>query len=144
MPKSAPTPRYVTRPSSPVSSNPAEANDDDDHDSTPLLPELDLHVQAAAVAKHNRHERLKAFFRPLIRVLLAVLAVVGALVMPSFEAVLSLLGSGFGIVSIVIIPIMAYANLNGWKWWYFVLCGVCGVAAVAGTWASFLVDSSAS
>jgi hypothetical protein len=51
------------------------------------------HLARAAERKHNRHKRTKSIICPILRVLLTVLAVVGASVVPSFESVLSLSGS---------------------------------------------------
>jgi vesicular inhibitory amino acid transporter len=135
IPDSAPTPRYVTRPNSPTLQ-------DEDNESADAASLPDLHLQAAGRTQHDRRERLKSVLRHLIRVVFAVLAIIGALVMPSFEAVLSLLGSGFGIVSIVIIPICAYGQIFGWRWYHFAICAVSGVFGVAGTWAAFMVDSA--
>jgi vesicular inhibitory amino acid transporter len=64
--------------------------------------------------------------------LIAVLATVGALVMPSFESVMAILGGGFGLVMVVILPVWAGANVLGWKWWYYPVLGVSVVMAVLG------------
>lgn len=88
-------------------------------------------------SEHERWERKKRVFRPMIRVLLAILAVAGGVLLPSFEAVMSLLGSGFALVTVMIIPLWAGAELFGWTWYTAVTMAVSGVVAVIGIVASF-------
>lgn len=99
------------------------------------MPEAYL---SPAMRKHNRRERIKAICRSVIRVLVAVLTIVAGLALPSFESILSLLGSGFGLVTVVIIPICAYGQVFGWRWWHVAVCVASGFLAVAGTIGSFV------
>ena len=92
----------------------------------------------AAEWSHDKHERLKYWLRPCIRVLLAVLAVVGGLVMPSFEKVLNLLGSMFGIAMAILLPMWVSGKIFGWKWWMVIVWGIAALLAVYGTIASFI------
>lgn len=119
----APTPR----PRSPASSI-SDASTASDLDEVVLSP---------AERKHYRRERFKAFCRPVVRVLIACLAILAGLALPSFERILSLLGSGFGLITVVIIPICAYGQVFGWRWWHVVICVLSGLLAVAGTIGSF-------
>jgi vesicular inhibitory amino acid transporter len=57
--------------------------------------------------------------------------------LPSFESVMALLGSGFALVTVVIIPIWAGAEVFGWTWYAMVTCGVSAVVAVVGIVTSF-------
>jgi vesicular inhibitory amino acid transporter len=92
----------------------------------------DPHLSTAAESSHNARERLKYWLRPILRMLIAVLATVGALVMPSFESVMAILGGGFGLVMIVILPVWAGGNVLGWKWWYVPILVGSSVMAVIG------------
>lgn len=109
----------MTEPNSPTSS-------------PPLSPTIGS-VGTAAEVHHDRRERLKSIFRPIIRVILAVLAVLGALIMPSFESILSLLGSCFAVAMTLIIPVCAGANVFGWKKLDYFLVGFGITMAVVGT-----------
>ena len=90
IPESAPTPRYATRP-------PSLSSATSDRPPSPITPSdiIPIEVEVA----HYRHERNKAIMRPVVRVMLAILAILGAVLMPSFESVLSFLGGGLGVVS---------------------------------------------
>lgn len=141
VPQGAPTPRYATRAPSPVS----DASDDDDYTTAPAQSTFDAAAAAAgashfsiyAEARHERQERIKAFLRPCIRVTLACLSIVGALVMPSFEALMSLLGSGFACLTLIVIPVWAGAAVFGWKWYDKVAIVLATLIGVFGTIASF-------
>jgi vesicular inhibitory amino acid transporter len=122
IPNSTPTPRYTTRPSSPVPSSHSEP-----------IP----HILDQEEISHDKWERKKKILRPTIRVLLAVAAVVGGIILPSFESVMALLGSGFALVTVIIIPIWAGAKLWGWTWYASVIAGLSGVVAVVGVVTSF-------
>lgn len=100
----------------------------DTRDLLPLDPEE---------AEHERWERRKRLFRPVIRVILAVLAVAGGVLLPSFESVMSLLGSGFALVTVMIIPLWAGAELFGWTWYAMFTMGLSGVVAVIGILTAF-------
>jgi len=54
---------------------------------------------------------------------------------------MALLGSGFALVTVVIIPIWAGAELWGWTWYAAVCCGLSGVVAVVGIVTSFWPES---
>jgi vesicular inhibitory amino acid transporter len=45
---------------------------------------------------------------------------------------MAILGGGFGLVMVVILPVWAGANVLGWKWWYYPVLGVSVVMAVLG------------
>ena len=121
------TPHYVTEPNSPSS--------------TPLIsPSLEP-ISTASEIYHDRRERIKSIIRPVIRVILAVLGVTGALIMPSFESLLSFSGSMFAIVMTVLIPIWAGASVFGWKKYEFIICVVSGIVAVVGTVCAFMPAS---
>ena len=123
IPESARTP-HPTRPPSPSSSS----------SSIPSLA-LGAHdpaLSSSAEGSHHARERLKYWLRPILRMLIAVLATVGALVMPSFESVMAILGGGFGLVMVVILPVWAGGNVLGWKWYYYPVLVGSGVMAVVG------------
>jgi len=132
IPEAAPTPRYATR--APSISSEASGP-----------PSPIIHVDTIGIdveIAHNRHERMKNFVRPLIRVILAVLSILGGLVIPSFESLLSFLGGGLGIISVIIIPVWAGAEAFGWRKLEYVVIGVSAVFAVIGTVCSFWPDQS--
>lgn len=129
IPNSVPTPRYTTRPNSPTPSTSSDPG--------PAHP----HVLDHEEIQHEKWERRKKILRPAIRVLLAILAVAGGIILPSFESVMALLGSGFALVTVVIIPIWAGAELWGWTWYAAVCCGLSGVVAVVGIVTSFWPES---
>lgn len=128
IPNSVPTPRYVTRPNSPVPSISTISDPGPDSALLPLDPEE---------AEHEHWEKRKRLFRPLIRVILAIMAVAGGVLLPSFESVMSLLGSGFALVTVMIIPLWAGAELFGWTWYAMFTMGLSGVVAVIGVATSF-------
>lgn len=132
IPNSVPTPRYVTRPSSPVGSLSPSANSDPGPNTTTEPIYLDPEE-----AEHNQWETRKKYLRPVIRIILASLAVLGAILLPSFESVMSLLGSGFAVVTVMIIPLWAGAELFGWTWYAVLTVGVSGLVAVVGIITSF-------
>jgi len=125
IPNSVPTPRYTTRPNSPVPSASSDPG--------PTIP----HILDAEEIVHEKWERRKKILRPSIRVLLAILAVAGGIILPSFESVMALLGSGFALVTVVMVPIWAGAELWGWTWYAALCCGLSGVVAIVGIITSF-------
>jgi vesicular inhibitory amino acid transporter len=130
IPETMPTPHH-TRPPSPSSSRSSL--------SISSIPEAhDPHLSSTAEAAHTRRETVKYYLRPIIRLLLAVLAVVGALVMPSFESVMAILGGGFGVVMCIIMPVWAGGNVLGWRWWYYPVLVASGAMAVVGVVAAVL------
>ena len=133
IPESAPTPRYVTRPPS-LASETSET-------STPPITRSDVIPVEVEIA-HYRNERNKAILRPVVRVAMAILAILGGVLMPSFESVLSFLGGGLGVVSTVIIPVWAGANVFGWTKWSKGVVAVSAVLAVVGTVCSFWPEGS--
>ncbi|BEI91363.1 uncharacterized protein CcaverHIS019_0401830 [Cutaneotrichosporon cavernicola] len=137
VPEEAPTPRYVTRPSSPTSSQGSVISDSDPvfnrHGADPAAS----HFSVVAEARHQRSEKWKDIVRPAIRVVLGVLSVLLALVFPSFEALMALLGSGFASVTLVIVPVWAGASLFGWHWYDYTAIVVAAVAGVVGCFAAF-------
>jgi vesicular inhibitory amino acid transporter len=139
IPQTAPTPRYVTRPGSPASDLPSD--DDCDYVTAPgasTFPDPGTSTfSVLAEDRHHRSERIKAFIRPCIRVGLACLSIAGALVMPSFEALMSLLGSGFACLTLIVIPVWAGAAVFGWRWWDVVAVVLATVIGIIGTIASF-------
>lgn len=130
IPNSVPTPRYVTRPSSPVESISVTSDPGPNTTTNPIY--LDPEE-----VEHDQWETRKRYLRPIIRIILASLAVFGAILLPSFESVMSLLGSGFAVVTVMIIPLWAGAELFGWSWYAALTVGVSGVVAVVGIITSF-------
>ena len=113
IPKVAPTPRY-TEPSSPVSL------DSTSSPAFPSQPEMPPQLELPADfindhGAHERRERIKLIARTLIRFVLPAIPVIAAIVLPSFESLLSLLGSGFAVVISILLPIAAKATVFGWK-----------------------------
>jgi vesicular inhibitory amino acid transporter len=53
---------------------------------------------------------------------------------------MALLGSGFALLTVVIIPIWAGAEIFGWTWYAVVTCVIGGLMAVAGIVTSFWPD----
>jgi vesicular inhibitory amino acid transporter len=76
--------------------------------------------------------------RPVIRLVLAVLVTVGALVMPSFESSMAILGGGFGVIMIIVLPVWAAGEALGWKRWYGAVIAASLVLAAAGTGAAII------
>ena len=143
IPKDVETPHVSLPPTPPDSSPPGSPALSRSRSNRPDLPEsladLDIpHMPPAAEWSHDKHERLKYWLRPCIRVLLAVLAVVGGLVMPSFEKVLNLLGSMFGIAMAILLPMWVSGKIFGWKWWMVIVWVIAALLAVYGTIASFI------
>jgi len=103
-----------------------------------VFPQI-LDNKSDAEIRHTRRERLKSVIRPLIRVFLAVGIVIGALIMPSFENVLSLLGSGFATVMAVLLPIWAGAKVFGWKWYQILICVIVSIVALIGMGCGFFM-----
>lgn len=87
--------------------------------------------------QHDRHERFKRLARPAIRLTLAVLSIGGAFLFPSFENVMSLMGSGFAALTIIIIPIWIGAGVFGWHWYEVLVCVLSAVIGTIGVAASF-------
>lgn len=136
VPDGAPTPRYVTRPSSPASSVDSVINEDpvfDRHGADPAAS----HFSVVAEARHERSEKWKDVVRPVVRVVLGVLSVLLALAVPSFEALMALLGCGFASITLIIVPVWAGAALFGWHWYDYAAIGVAAVAGAVGSVAAF-------
>jgi vesicular inhibitory amino acid transporter len=137
VPEEAPTPRYVTRPSSPVSSIDSVISTSDPvfdlHGADPAAS----HFSVVAEARHQRSEKWKNYARPAIRVILGVMSVLLALLFPSFEALMALLGSGFASITLIIVPVWAGASLFGWHWYDYAAMGIAAVAGVVGSVAAF-------
>lgn len=135
----APSPRYVTRPSSPASPGSSAASDEDDE----ALFErrgpdpAASHFSVVAEVRHQRSEKWKKYLRPVIRVALGVASVLLALVFPSFESLMALLGSGFASITLLIVPIWAGAAVFGWNWYDYAGIAVAVVAGVLGSVAAF-------
>lgn len=119
IPSSAPTPRPPTPTSENADLEPADLLH---------LPEM----PDAAERAHNRRERLKALARSALRLGLSIVASLGALFMPSFEKLLSLMGAGFGVASIFCLPVWAYANIYGWQKRHVLAIGIGAVFVVVG------------
>jgi vesicular inhibitory amino acid transporter len=60
--------------------------------------------------------------------------------MPSFESVLSLLGSGFAVLTCILIPVWAGASVFGWKKHEIVICVISVIVAVFGTVCAFIPE----
>ncbi|KAL7424020.1 hypothetical protein Q5752_001605 [Cryptotrichosporon argae] len=130
IPATAPTP-HVTVPNSPALSSSSSSSADLAAIAAAAAGES--HISLAAEARHNRHERLKAVARPIVRVLLACVAVAGAILLPSFESVLGLVGSGLMVLNLIIMPVWAGASVFGWRWYDVTACVACTIIAVVGT-----------
>lgn len=141
IPQTAPTPRYTTRPSSPVTDEDEDNDNNEDDDEEWEGGHYDPMASTISIYAENRHqksERVKAVLRPVIRVALAIAAVLGALVFPSFEALMSLLGSGFACLTLIIIPVWAGAAVFGWRWYDYVAIVISAIFGAWGTVASFM------
>lgn len=136
VPHGAPTPRYVTRPSSPASSTASERSVE--YDYAPTYDPGASHFSVVAEARHTRRERIKYILRPVIRVSLAVLSVLAALVFPSFENLMSLLGAGLASITVIIIPVAARAAIWGWTTVDIVIVVAAAFMGVFGTVATIL------
>lgn len=141
IPQTAPTPRYVTRPGSPASGV-SSGDEFVTAAGASTFPHPGASVfSVLAEERHHRHERLKSFLRPCIRVGLAILSILGAFAFPSFEALMSLLGSGFACLTLIVIPVWAGAAVFGWKWWDVVAIVLATLVGLFGTIASFWPSS---
>jgi vesicular inhibitory amino acid transporter len=141
IPETDSTPLYPTRPGTPDSDmsdkyDPAQCAASCDPDSSLFS----LHTKQ----RHVREERRKAFLRPCIRIALACLAIAGGLVFPSFEALMSLLGSGFACITLIIVPVWAGAAVFGWKRCDVTAIVLATLIGVFGTVASFWPEAAAS
>lgn len=144
VPQGAPTPRYITRPSSPTGSY---ENAEDEESSAAYIPDPATsqfvdpgasHFSIAAESRHDKNERFKSFVRPCVRLGLAFVFVVGALIVPSFETVMSLLGSAFAVATMIVIPIWAGATIFGWRWYDWAILIPSVIVGTLGTIATFL------
>ncbi|WOO84347.1 Vacuolar amino acid transporter 1 [Vanrija pseudolonga] len=144
VPQGAPTPRYITRPSSPTGSY---ENAEDEESSAAYIPDPATsqfvdpgasHFSIAAESRHDKNERFKAFVRPCVRLGLAFVFVIGALIVPSFETVMSLLGSAFAVATMIVIPIWAGATIFGWRWYDWAILIPSVIVGTLGTIATFL------
>jgi len=120
VPGPIPAPNSAVRPSSPA---PSVAHSDPGPDTTPTPEEI----------IHADHERRKGLIRPVIRVILAIMPIIGALIIPSFERLMSFMGSALAIVTVIIIPVWAAAKIWGWTWYGVVICVLSGIIGVVGT-----------
>lgn len=73
-------------------------------------------LQAHAL-RWQRRERFKGAARQVVLIMLAIASVLAALLFPSFEFVLALLGSGFAFVTCAVIPYWAGMKVLGWNWY---------------------------
>lgn len=138
MPEDAPSPRYVTRPSSPTGSH-ASLNSDTESEFEYQGPDpAASHFSVVAEARHERSETWKKILRPVIRVTLGVLSVLLALLFPSFEALMALLGSAFASITLIVVPVWAGSTLFGWHWYDYGAIAVAVVAGTLGSIAAFL------
>lgn len=60
--------------------------------------------------------------------------------MPSFESSMAILGGGFGVVMMIVLPVWAGGKVLGWKWWYTVVIVISLIVAVAGTGAAIITS----
>ncbi|RXK36854.1 hypothetical protein M231_05884 [Tremella mesenterica] len=103
---------------------------------TSTSPYISLNMER----QHDRHERLKMVFRACVRMTLALLVILGGLIMHSFQAVLTLLGSG-ALIIIVILPLYVNGRMFGWKWWTRFICGLGIFFTIYGAVASLWLQS---
>lgn len=127
----------MTRPSSPTSSQSSVLSETDSIFDHRGADPAASHFSVVAEARHQRSEQWKDYLRPTIRVVLGVLSVLLALVFPSFEALMALLGSGFASVTLIIVPVWAGAAVFGWHWYDYAVITVAAVAGVLGSIAAF-------
>ncbi|ODN98398.1 solute carrier family 32 (vesicular inhibitory amino acid transporter) [Cryptococcus wingfieldii CBS 7118] len=128
-----PKPNPNDLPSSPSSSVSSTATLEDPHY---------LHALSNAQRHHDRRETLKSVFRALVAICLLAFFVAGALVFPSFETLLSIMGGGMSVVTSILIPIAAGANLWGWSWYSRSLFGISSVVCVIGLLCALLNNQS--
>ncbi|WVW82950.1 hypothetical protein I302_104965 [Kwoniella bestiolae CBS 10118] len=133
--KPAPTlpPNSPTSPLTPSLASPSS--------SLQFFPEL--HTSKLERA-HERRELLKKYvLRPAVSVILIILFILGALVLPSFETIMSIMGGGLSVVNCILIPIAAGSNLFGWKKVDKVIFGLASVVAVISVICAVLNDQNA-
>jgi vesicular inhibitory amino acid transporter len=95
---------------------------------------LDEQATLQAHAKRwQRRERYKGAARQGVLIMLAVASVLAALLFPSFEFVLALLGSGFAFVTCAVIPYWAGMKVLGCTWYDTLGLAFSAFVAVVGT-----------
>jgi vesicular inhibitory amino acid transporter len=62
--------------------------------------------------------------------------------LPSFEQVMNIMGSGFAVITAVMIPIWAGAAVFGWRWYSIGICAASGLVGVVGLMAAFWPEAS--
>lgn len=72
------------------------------------------------------------------------MSVLGALVLPSFEQVMSIMGSGFAVVMAIIMPVWAGSAVFGWRWYSVMICVGSGVVGVVGVMCALWPSGSGS
>ncbi|ORX39981.1 transmembrane amino acid transporter protein-domain-containing protein [Kockovaella imperatae] len=141
IPRVAPTPRY-TEPSTPT----VEGSEDSPFmNSDGLNSGISLHAPLPIIddhGQHNHRERLKLIARTLIQFALPVLPVIAAIVLPSFESLLSFLGSGFAVVISILLPIAAKASVYGWRKHEVAVFAFSAIAGTIGVICTFAPDKS--
>lgn len=151
IPQGAPTPRFITRPSSPTSDNSFTSGAEVDPGASAYIQDPATSyfdpthggistITLGAERAHDRKERRKAYIRNSMRVSLALLSVLGAFLMPSFEAVIALLGSAFAVITLIIIPVWAGASVFGWHWYDVVAIIGAAIIGIIGTVCAFAPD----
>ncbi|WVQ78385.1 hypothetical protein IAT38_000471 [Cryptococcus sp. DSM 104549] len=112
---------------------------------TEPLSEDAHHALAVSNAEraHNRREKKKAVLRALTTIVLLGLFVVGALLFPSFETVMSIMGGGMSVVTCILVPIAAGAGVWGWRWYSRLLFGLSAVVCVVGVVCALLNNGDA-
>ncbi|WVO13964.1 hypothetical protein L204_101589 [Cryptococcus depauperatus] len=121
------------RPTSPSSTSSSDTLEDDQR----------LGVLRKAESAHLRREKLKSVLRALIVIVLLGLFVVGALIIPSFETLMSIMGGGMSVITCIIIPITAGAGVWGWRWYSAFACGLSAVMCIIGVVCALLNDRNA-
>lgn len=59
--------------------------------------------------------------------------------MPSFESSMAILGGGFGVVMMVVLPVWAGGKVLDWRgWWYWAVIWVSLAVAAIGTGAAVI------
>ncbi|KAK4683881.1 hypothetical protein P7C73_g6331, partial [Tremellales sp. Uapishka_1] len=111
----------------------------------PLEPaEPSVEQLMALETVHLQKERSKRVVRNIVKLAIAVLAVAGALIIRSFESMMGVMGSGFGGLLCIVIPVWAGCSVFGWTWWRkaIILLGAvfAAIGVVASAWPETRVE----
>ncbi|WWD10011.1 hypothetical protein V865_008144 [Kwoniella europaea PYCC6329] len=109
-----------------------------------VFPEI-IHTKSKLEKQHDRRELLKKYvFRPGISILLIIFFILGALVLPSFETIMSIMGGGLSVINCILIPLAAGSSLFGWTKKDKIVFGLAGLVAVISVVCALLNESTTS